>query len=1750
MLGYNPQTPIIKQDSRHVKEDNRENNGPGPFAQLMTTSTASKSYMPISPARKGTYGTAFYNQTPKDKLAHEELIVEVNSETGNVTTQSPLESKVDAFGIPLQRRLNTVERDVDSLSKAVLEENVRAGIRPDYTNKQHTYAQAMGRLYGTGTNSVLSTAAYLAEEYSKNHHSDEGVVGVRRSALQLVLAGAAAASKSGVPAGTKVSSGSIIPPTHATSDLNEQTHTKPKRSQNRSKSAGTGITSSHIPSYLRETQTNMLSPVHSVLDPTKKGMNKGYKADNSNWNVTWVQPPSITATIQTDERLPGGKYYISPGKMKNDYADPMTAEPLGEIGAYPNPTSNPRFWPEHVGYTKNDKARPHAQGNPRHLQATLNKACSKSALKKGQTNKPQKFLTEKVSQSHNMMKADHNRTHSQGKHYNREKDHREFSPENSVDSSLGFGGSLESGSVGEVYGSKQHYQYNNKRGEVNGGLFGGGSWVSEDGATVEYARGANEDFQKASRRKDTSAFSASPNLSISSQQHVHFDEVSQTSASQFLMDKSEISLQSNSKRQDNSESAGILKDIIIDDVAGFGFDINKWQQQQQASTKPILKQHSHRENKLVKQEGSVTGSLHTVDTQNPYDRPPLKLGRDTSHDHPIGFGRWSQKNSETDDYGGNSSITSGYTFPSQLDESVMICGKLTGNDGDSTISADALRTFEFGVNTALQQTAQHGKFLAARAAFVGENHKYGLSALQKEKESSNLTSTSPLGHKHMVLQHGVVPVTFIDPKLRDINHNLATHSVDSLTTNTLQLSEPRHVLVEPLPAELHMTPQERKLANIAALKQQTKEKNMHKPFGEAKSSGSSHSDKNKLSATEIEWSSLAGKGNAGKIIEVVEEVDKIELPSVKERSDSVEDESDDWDNEEHAEFTDKKRTNASTLQQGRAQRTLITKKDVVLPRDKRFDEEGNLIYVKQPTMSNITGEKPPGGQGRGASTSTNAEFYKPGYHDQGADHVHVLTDKHAGNPFRPTPEQSLHFAYKANASVAVHGTVSTDLNTNLQTTANPNPIPNPRNPLVYRPEVTYTTANNLSIVIKNDRTTGGRVLAGKQEPGAKSGTYLRDPQTGQIAINDIPTRGEIQKALSHVARKALLGYDTRIVETGAVLRALVSHKHPTPGLPAILDLHRAFIQAASLNPDPWLLKREQLSVVIQRKIPWLEADSVRKEKDMNGSKRRAGWAGCGGKDDLDAADESSPAGDSHSQLGNQGVIRRLVSAYDPQGTGLVRFVRLSVALVCCCKPDMANLISMLQGMERKRREAAAAKAHAEKEWDLKEARAHGGLPSAEGVTAPNGHANKKQYPNKNYLHTSTDSHSHIHDPGDVIGLHASHSDAASVHSDISTATAYRNQHEGEIYLLKLIHGLYEDCEGAHDPSNSHSASPTKRSVGQAGMGIRFDHIAEALSCCCTSVEEEIHMNSLTEQYMLQPLFDQCMKQDDVTNSVFGSQDDNQSNSEEEEEEEEGLGLDQDFSSNFTALSRFTPAEASVASFYKHGGVRSTVGYQPRWPEYSRGVRSTGMSTSLTNIGTASSSSGRQPVRAATDRTSGTGIYSASAQAVAKFMNSSREDTFGGQQYYTHTKSGPHDTAAALMSAKHSIKGLHAHRGGDSIAWDDDSLTSAGASLQSTTRKGPKNENKTLKGKRKKQLSAAKILKYRNLRSVLNLKRVSQDDFINTLVSHTDVINEFHRQLLNWRSLTGEYIREGSISFEDSIVEDSSYGTRNNRSIIL
>jgi len=643
-----------------------------------------------------------------------------------------------------------------------------------------------------------------------------------------------------------------------------------------------------------------------------------------------------------------------------------------------------------------------------------------------------------------------------------------------------------------------------------------------------------------------------------------------------------------------------------------------------------------------------------------------------------------------------------------------------------------------------------------------------------------------------------------------------------------------------------------------------------------------------------------------------------------------------------------------------------------------------------------------------------------------------------------------------------------------------------------------------------------------------------NPQNGEIALNDIPTRGEVHRALSQIARRTLLGYDTRIVETGAVLRALQSPKHHSPGMPAIMDLHRAFIQAASMNPDPWLLKREQVAAVLQSKIPWLESENKAAIARKRG-KKRSGWGGCGGKDSMDEHDMSSPAGDSHAALGNQGVIRRLISAYDPQGCGLVRFVRLSVSLMCCCNPGMANLVSMLTAAEEKRHAAKAAREQEERAWDVAQANA----TKFENTTP--------------YLHTSTDTHSHVHDPGGVLGTKRyGHDEEASIESHTTASvSAYREQNGGEVYLLKLIHGLYEDCEGAHDPSNTTSTSPTNRPLGQAGMGIRLDHVSEALSCCCTSVEEELRIGALVDKYMVQSLFDKAMKSDDVTNDIFGQNadiDDEGSGSGSGSEGEDILfGDADDLSSNFTALSRFTPANAPVASFHTHGGVRSKSAYQPRWPEHSRGVLSTGISTSTSSV--SSVAVRRNPH----DRTSGAGVYSASAQAVTNFMNSSRTDTFEGQKFYTATAGGAHNTPHPSDSKHVNAKAhthTHATRGGDSVAWADDASVGMHSVTHGRTQNsaGTGSRRKKHKHKQKKRLAAAQILKHRNIRSVLSLKRVSQDDFIDTLLSHSEVIHEFHKQLLRWRNVTTEYILHGSITFEDSVVDDASYGTRNNYSM--
>lgn len=97
------------------------------------------------------------------------------------------------------------------------------------------------------------------------------------------------------------------------------------------------------------------------------------------------------------------------------------------------------------------------------------------------------------------------------------------------------------------------------------------------------------------------------------------------------------------------------------------------------------------------------------------------------------------------------------------------------------------------------------------------------------------------------------------------------------------------------------------------------------------------------------------------------------------------------------------------------------------------------------------------------------------------------------------------------------------------------------------------------------------------------------------------------------------------------LQALQDIRHPTPGLAAIVDFHRSCVDAACLNPNSWTLTRNQISSVLSRKVSWFDIEAK----------------------------------------------QRLLTSYDHHQTGKIRFVRISTALVCCTRPAMTELMSLL-----------------------------------------------------------------------------------------------------------------------------------------------------------------------------------------------------------------------------------------------------------------------------------------------------------------------------------------------------------------------------------------------------------------------------------------------------------------------------------------
>lgn len=146
---------------------------------------------------------------------------------------------------------------------------------------------------------------------------------------------------------------------------------------------------------------------------------------------------------------------------------------------------------------------------------------------------------------------------------------------------------------------------------------------------------------------------------------------------------------------------------------------------------------------------------------------------------------------------------------------------------------------------------------------------------------------------------------------------------------------------------------------------------------------------------------------------------------------------------------------------------------------------------------------------------------------------------------------------------------------------------------------------------------------------------ILQPATGYQAT---PSRKEVTEALLKLTRKQILFFHARVVEIGALVKAMKALDHPTPGLEGFLALHRGFVTAAGINTNPYVLSKAQIVHVMQRQLPWLPVDAV----------------------------------------------NRLLQSFDNTNTGILRFVRIVCLGICCLEPGLFTLAAAVDNIQREK----------------------------------------------------------------------------------------------------------------------------------------------------------------------------------------------------------------------------------------------------------------------------------------------------------------------------------------------------------------------------------------------------------------------------------------------------------------------------------
>eukprot|EP01038_Epipyxis_sp_PR26KG_P009674 gene9674-13024_t len=288
------------------------------------------------------------------------------------------------------------------------------------------------------------------------------------------------------------------------------------------------------------------------------------------------------------------------------------------------------------------------------------------------------------------------------------------------------------------------------------------------------------------------------------------------------------------------------------------------------------------------------------------------------------------------------------------------------------------------------------------------------------------------------------------------------------------------------------------------------------------------------------------------------------------------------------------------------------------------------------------------------------------------------------------------------------------------------------------------------VLVRNTRTMNILI-----KPDIKISNYY-----GSLSSNGYaPSRKEVTEIMEQLTRKSIIAYSTRIVETAAMLRALRDIRHPTPGLYAIIDLHSKLIAAASINPNSWLLNRIQLQRVLSNYVPWLSADS----------------------------------------------IHRLILSYDPQNTGLIRYVRITATLICCLEPSINHLSSTFNRVRNKVKKSDGS--------------------SADDNQAEHGAGDL------NYV-------------AEAITIRFLH----HLYEECGGSTKYvgrlnRNENAHQFVATEEMLSAKPVADGAAPASVTAEKISEALAAGleRVGVGIKLEDILEAFSCCVCSIDDEIKM---------------------------------------------------------------------------------------------------------------------------------------------------------------------------------------------------------------------------------------------------------------------------------------------------------------------